>query len=384
MPLFTWLLGLSAWASATHAALVYVLLQGCLDAATCIVIYHIAREIDSRLAVPASVIAAINPTQIVMTGLVYPDTPFTFAVALILWASLRWMREPSWTGAILLGVAFVTAAWIRVLILPFSIALVLFLLAVALPQRTFHVRQILQLTLALSLFAASLIPISLRNGAVYGSYALTPQGGQHLARWVVPLIWEVSNGTPWIRGYEEMERRAELLPQPRDENTFQQSRRYTQVAMEELKRLGPIPIAKAWLFGAAINLGTPAIILSPYVAGLPRTGFYATTGANPMEKVANFLFHSDNALYSWILIFGIIGVGLVRLLQLTGLAALLRGSYWAPTLLFVGWCTFILLVNGPIASPKYRLPMEPALVVMAGAGWVALRRQTKGRDQTTS
>ncbi len=59
---------------------------------------------------------------------------------------------------------------------------------------------------------------------------------------------------------------------------FEQSRRYQTVAREELTTLGIGPIAKAWLIGAAINLGSPGIILSPIISQLPRTGFYGTAG----------------------------------------------------------------------------------------------------------
>jgi hypothetical protein len=41
-------------------------------------------------------------------------------------------------------------------------------------------------------------------------------------------------------------------------------------------------------------------------------------------------------------------------------------------LLLAGWCLYILAVNGPVASPKYRLPMEPALAVLTGAGLASL------------
>ncbi|MBZ0149604.1 MAG: glycosyltransferase family 39 protein, partial [Pseudorhodoplanes sp.] len=260
MPLFTWLLVICAWISTSHAAFLYVLLQGVLDAGTCIIVYRITALIDPRASTAASIAAIINPTQIVMAGLVYPDTPFVFFVALILWGVLSWLREPRWVWALFVGLAFVLAAWIRVLIVPFAVATMVFLLAVMLLRGTLRRTQILQLSVALALFFLSLTPILLRNGFAYGSYSLTSQGGLHLARWVVPLVWEVRDGTLWMRGYEEMERRAGLLPQPAHENPFEQSRRYTQVAMEELSRIGTFPIIKAWIFGAAINLGTPAVI----------------------------------------------------------------------------------------------------------------------------
>ncbi len=146
------------------------------------------------------------------------------------------------------------------------------------------------------------------------------------------------------------------------------------VGREELARLGIAAIAKAWVIGAAINIAAPAIIISPPIARLPRTGFYATTGQTVFDKIRNYLFHSDNAIYAWALLIGVAGVALVRLLQLCGLFALIRErDAWPITILFVLWIGFILAANGPIASPKYRLPIEPVLCVLTGAGFAFLR-----------
>jgi hypothetical protein len=53
---------------------------------------------------------------------------------------------------------------------------------------------------------------------------------------------------------------------------------------------------KAWVIDATINLASPAIIISPPIAQLPRTGFYATTGGSVFGKIGNFLFHSARAM----------------------------------------------------------------------------------------
>jgi hypothetical protein len=374
MPLHAWLVGISALLAGRYAVLCDVFTQGLFDAATCLVIYGIARTIDWRYATAAAIFAAINPTQIVIAGMVYPDTMFVFFVALFLFGALRWLRMPSWPSILIIIAAAVGAAWSRILMVPFAIGLPFFLaLAITVVGR-FRRRQLVQLAGMFAIFLLCLAPISLRNKALYGSWALTPQSGIHLARWVVPLIWEARDGTPWARGYAEMERRAAALPHPPGENAFQQSQRYTKVALDELRRIGPAAMAKAWLIGAALNLGTPAIILSPPVSQLPRTGFYATPGKTAFEKVTNFLFHSDNVLYGWILLAGVVGLALIRFLQLAGFAALLTQGHWLPVVLLALWCLFILAVNGPVASPKYRLPMEPALVVLMGAGWSLLWR----------
>ena len=42
-------------------------------------------------------------------------------------------------------------------------------------------------------------------------------------------------------------------------------------------------------------------------------------------------------------------------------------------LLFGLWTGYVLAVTGPIASLKYRLPIEPVLAVLTGAGFCLLR-----------
>ena len=377
MPLHAWFVGIGALIAGRYAVLFDVLIQGLLDAGTCLLIYDMARTIKPRYALAAAVAAAINPTQIVIAGMVYPDTMFVFFVALFLLGSLRWLRLPCWPSTCVIILGLIGAAWSRILVVPFAIVLPFGLALTMAIMGRFQRRHLVPLACALAIFLFSVAPISLRNKVEYGSWAFTPQAGIHLARWVVPLIWEAQEGTPWAKGYAEIERRAAALPHPADENVFQQSQRYNEIALDALYRIGALEIARAWTIGAVLNLGTPAIILSPPVAQLPRTGFYATPGENALTKIANFLFRSDNSFYAWILLAGVGGLFFVRILQLLGLAAVVIQAHWIPACLLVSWCLFILAVNGPVASPKYRLPMEPALMVMAGAGWSLLRRKSR-------
>lgn len=142
-----------------------------------------------------------------------------------------------------------------------------------------------------------------------------------------------------------------------------------------MTELGAVAIVKAWLYGAVINLGAPIGTLFPPLAQLPRTGFFATPGDSLPEKVINFLFHSDSAEFAWSTLVGILGVVVFRLLQLRGMTILLMRRAQLPiVLLLLGWAAFILLVNGPVASPKYRLPIEPVLMVLASVGYVSFRR----------
>jgi 4-amino-4-deoxy-L-arabinose transferase-like glycosyltransferase len=385
MPLFQWLTALPFLLFGKAGTIGYVLMQDAFDSGTCALVYWLARLLDPRLAWPAAICAVFNPTQIVISGLFYTDTPFTFFVTLSFCFAARWTARPSLTNAICLGCSLGAASLIRVTIAPWAFCAIGLLAAYSLwRKRSFA--QASGLTITATLLCASLATIAVRNFDQYGSVALSPQGGLHLAIWIVPLAKEAQDRTPFWTSADEMAKRTADRFGPPTANPFEQSRRYQQIALEALKNeIRWQSLVTAWASGIIINLATPALLVSPPVAQLPRTGFYATPGGSFPEKVINYAFRSGNAMYAWLLILGTIGLATVRVVQLVGLCALLKQRAYWPKLLFAGsWVVFLLLLNGPIASPKYRLPLEPLLNILAGAGirsiQVYRQRRHRGSD----
>lgn len=370
MPLPSWLWTLNGLFFGDHAALTSVLCQGVLDSGTCVLIYMMAREIDRRYAMPAGVAAAANPTQVVMADLYYTDPVFLFFFALALLGAVRWLSQPAWRPALLIGAGFGGAMLCRVVVAPWALFLAVFLVVALLLQRRLRRQHVAQLLGALSITAACTAPIVVRNHADTGVWTLTTQTGAHSAFWVVPLVMQAKDGTPWEQGSAAMKRRVEARYGPDTADIVENSRRHTAVAREALAELGVWPVAKAWLYGVAINLGAPVATIFAPLAQLPRTGFFATPGDSTPGKAFNFLFRSDNGLYAWATLLGILGVAVFRLVQLRGAMALLGDRRHLPVaLLMFSWVAFILLVSGPIASPKYRLPIEPVLMVLMGVGY---------------
>lgn len=378
MPLFTWVITINALLFGSLLPLAYVLTQGVFDAGTCVLVYLLAHTINPRYAPPAAVAAIVNPTQIVLSGLIYPDTPFVFFVALLFVATVRWLHAPGWRWTIFAAVALGAAALIRILIFPWTAALTVFLLLALLIGRRLSIQRLAQLGAMAAIASLFVAPLLARNVTQYGAWALTSQSGFHLAGWVVPLAKEARDRTPWLTSFEDMEARKLARFGPPVQNPFEESRRYGAIGGEDFSKLKLTDVLKAWTTGAAINLASPAVILIPPIINLPRTGFYATAGSSFFEKIGNFLFRSESALYTWVLLIGIAGLGVVRLIQITGTVKVIRASGHAPVLLLFGaWLCFILAVNGPIASPKYRLPLEPILAVLTGAGICSLRRLSR-------
>lgn len=383
MPLYNAMISASLFLFGKYATLGYVLAQGLFDSATCVLVYRTADALAPRAATAAAIAAVVNPTQIVMSGMLYPDTPFVFFVALFTYGTVRWLQMPSSRYAILIAVGLGGGALIRILLVPWAAVLVLFLFGFAAWRSGLSKRLAGGLAAILVIVGVCAGAVLARNVAQFGAWSLTSQGGIHLVT-VVPWVGRAYDGTPWVQGrqtlIDEINRRyPQKTPDP-----FVESRRYTEVAEAAWQTYGTVPTVKAWLIGAAINMASPAIILSPPLIQIPRTGFYETPGASMTQKITNFLFHSESALYGWALLTGIAGLVLVRLVQSAGFVGLLiqawreRGRAFAVAVLFVMWSGFILAVNGPVASPKYRLPLEPMLNILTGMGFLSISRWRKG------
>jgi len=275
------------------------------------------------------------------------------------------------------------------MLVPWALVMPVVLLIVAAAARRLNRTVVGQAVFAGLLAFAVQTPVLFGNHATFGGWGLTAQGGEYALHWLVPLVLEAKDGTPHGEGAQQMnDRFPDAVSRDNHANPFERSRAMTRAATEVLVELGPGPIAKAWTYGAAINLLSPAVILTTPVRDLPRTGFYATPGDSKLDKITAFLFRNDNPAYGWVLLIAAIGTIGCRAIQLRGAWRWLRSGtagnrlLLASGLLFAAWIGFILAINGPVASAKYRAPLEPALVVLFALGWS--RRPTVGNRFTTT
>src|SRR5664279_1127336 len=113
MPLYNGFISLIFLLFGKFGPIAYVLTQGAIDAATCILIFHTVQSIEPRYSIPATIAAIVNPTQIVMSGLIYPDTPFVFFVTLSLFGAVQWFQSQTIRNTALIAVGLCCAAMIR-------------------------------------------------------------------------------------------------------------------------------------------------------------------------------------------------------------------------------------------------------------------------------
>jgi hypothetical protein len=143
---------------------------------------------------------------------------------------------------------------------------------------------------------------------------------------------------------------------------FEKSDRQVQMAIEYLKKEPKGAIIKAWLFGMAKNLLSPAIIDLSYLLNIDRPHFFYTEGKTLFERGWNFV-RKIRGFFGWAVFGSLVILIVMRFFQLRGLILTVRGKLWHGILLFL-ITAYFLLVAGPVGYAKYRLPIEPILIIL--------------------
>ena len=204
MPLYPLLLGGIRHIFGDDPRMVAIL-QAVIDAGTCVLIAALGALISPLVGLIAGILAALSVTLIVFSSQILTETASLFFFTLMLLAGARFLRHPTNALAIIAGLAGGIAAATRPAVAPLLAAAVPLVLVIALMQRRGFAAALAAALLFAVGAAAPIAPVLLRNVIHYGSFSLTTQTGHHLADWIVPLVTERADGTPYQNTVDRME-----------------------------------------------------------------------------------------------------------------------------------------------------------------------------------
>jgi hypothetical protein len=379
MPLYPLLLG-GVQSVFGDAPRVVAFIQAAVDAGTCTLIAALGTRISPRVGLWAGVIAALSVNMVIYSTQILTDTLFLFWFVLMLHMAADFLVHPSYRTVLLAGLAGGLAVATRPAVALLLLAAMPVVAVVGYRQRVRAAPAFAMLLVFAIGAALPVAPIVLRNGLHYGHWTLTSQTGEHLIHWIVPLVTERANGTPYQATADRMQARFQQRVAERrlnaDSNPFGLAAIKSDIGREELAKLPLSAAIRAWIEGMIVNLGSPALLADPRVRALPKPSFYSTPGRTLWEKARAYLL-DDPGLYQALLVLGLLGTMPFVLLSAIGFVMLARMSGWAALFAF-GVLAYFLLLNGPVATPKYRLPMEPVLIVLAA---IPLEWLTRRRDE---
>ena len=322
--------------------------------------------------------------MIIYSHLVLGDSLFLFLATIGLYASLSCLLNPRYSYALVAGTFFGLMILVRPIGLFVPIAAAGFILWRTSRQKGKVGQGIGLAMVVIALSAALLTPIFWRNITQFSTWQLTSQNGTHFLMWVVSYSKSLDQGIPFSEGSAKINfKLANRIEQARNNkaefNDFDYSDVAAALAKQELKDVSITTLAKAWGTGMAINIASPAIISDPRIREINNGSFMNSAGSGLINRLVNFLLQNNPDYLFWILI-GLTMSALSCVLQFIGWIFLCRERNIFGMVSF-SWILYFLVIAGPVASPKYRLPIEPILIVAQAIAFSSLISRIRVSDR---
>ena len=325
-------------------------------------------------------LAAFWPNLFIHSGLILGDSLFVFFFVWFLLSFTGFLNQPTILAAVTAGIALGLATLVRpttqfiILVMPALLPLILIISRMKIREAIFNSFIIF----FVSVFCVA--PLSFINDAKYESFALTSQNGTHLQNWVasevVMLREDVGRQEAVMLLQTKTDKALAVLSPGQQSNPFVRSAQQVDTALREIVATPKHLILKSWLQGAVINLTAPALLIDKRIRQLPHISFASDTHGDLIARTTQFISGSSS-IYVTALFASGAGAIIISLIQFAGFFVHLRVNLMLANLSIVT-VVYFLIINGPVISPKYRLPIEPILIIWFGCAllsyWEILKK----------
>ena len=88
-------------------------------------------------------------------------------------------------------------------------------------------------------------------------------------------------------------------------------------------------------------------------------------GDSFLEKLSNFVKNNATNYFMFAWAIAQLSLMFARLIQINGIWQGLSDKHMRPYCIFlIAGIAYFLVINGPIGNPKYRIPADPALIIL--------------------
>jgi hypothetical protein len=388
-----WIFGVAAGPNAMiYEQIILLFLTGLLVAS-------IITRTHPQLAFPALLLMIFNPNSFAAAHGTQTETVFTFLLTATLYLFFKYVSSRRFWLLPIIGLFVATTAYCRPAGLYFGLMIpagaALYATAGSTSLRDGATKAGLQFARALIVVIvamAALSPWYLRNHDTVGQYVFSTNLGLYLRDNVIYVLTKTHNkpaqdmSRSYDRRFEEFAAQQETRPGHKM-NRAELSDMLVRFSVQELSGQPFTSIARAAVQSVVFLYGSAGTGNLRELWGFQETGIYAIEN-----------FEGDGSIFGSALLFverisissiGLIFTGLVfafglRLLGLAGLYAMLRSPHWRDFIIYVAILSFFTGMYLFIGQPRFRLPMEPILVIIALWGWHGIKgwRQSSQREAT--
>ncbi len=336
-----------------------------------LLIYLIARMLaDEKVAFWASIFLGLSLGHVCYSVLVMSDILYAFLVLSATYILLRNRDQASWTRIGLLGLALGLATLTRPVGIFVPFLLIPYLIW---GGKADWKKGLGQSVVMLVISFLVITPWLMRQGEVLGYKTVSTVPMRNLMLYNGAMLQAHKEGRTSEDLYIEYENQVinELEERGEAGNQGLLYKTYEERGKEMIKSDFPTYFI--------LHLKTSIVSFLPNVNDLLEilgvtSGSRGTLGVLQNEGLISAVkYYFDGKLWAIpILIPFLMILGFVYLLSLFGLWNLFKRDLWA-FLLFGMLIGYFMFVSGPVAVPRFRIPVQPHFCLLAGIGWMAVR-----------
>ena len=345
-----------------------LVIQSAIDSVTCILIGALGCYAYPKNYGIFGWLAAVWPNLFIHSGMILGDSLFVFFFVWFLLSFTSFLHKPTLLAAVATGAALGLATLVRpttqfiILLAPILLPIIFIFSKIKIKEA------ILNGFVIFVVSAVCITPLLTRNFIKYDSFALTSQNGTHMQNWVasevVMLRDGVGRGEAVTRLQRSTDKALSKLSPSQQINPFTRSAKQVDTALHEIVVTPTYIIVKSWIQGAVINLAAPALMIDKRIRQLPHISFAVETRGDLIARTWQFILGSSS-IYVAVLVASAASAVFVSIFQFAGCFVQARLNIMLAILSAIT-VAYFLIINGPVGSPKYRLPIEPILIIWFG------------------
>jgi hypothetical protein len=344
-----------------------VTVQAFFDAGICVLLVLMLVQLGNKHAIIVGWVSVFWLNLIIHSNFILTDSIFVFLMTAVLICSSLFLKDGKirWIfgAGLFCGLGILSRPIAQ--FMPIAMAV---MIPIVMIKYNHGWKKII---IAIALFAVTIFailgPILYRNITDYNSYLLTDQGGGHALLWILPALQATETGISHSDAsdrlnakFKEKLSKDNILPE--DLNSLEQSSLMAEMAKEKLTEMSIATWLKAYSYGFVINMLSPSVMLIPEVRNIKQGSFIDIEATSLIDRIQIYVNKQPNT-YLLIMGLGAASSVIAVILQIFGLIILIRKNYII-ALFSVLYCLYFLLLNGPVGSAKYRLPLEPVLIIL--------------------
>lgn len=348
--------------------------QGLLLSAVPLAVYAIGRRLNEKVAFASALIFVFMPNRLIWSNALMTDGLFVLTVLLSVLSFCWWLDKKESKRLLLCGLFIGLSIMVRPLSMLYWIAFLPIIIFVQRKEWKIWLRNIAIFCLGVAIFTA---PWSIRNKIRFNSWQLSPIGSYSFAYANAILFSNYKTGQSLDELYKQFSREVETEPDPLKNVSLAKIPDYNRFAgkligddkFQYLKwhLVKAIPFfMNDGLRDSFESYGFISQDRSPNFSNLFLGGNFFSGLVNFLraEPVTGFLFIFGTAFW--------LAVTLLAFLSLPFDLLSKRRLHPEVTILYLSMFYFAGVSAGPVSQPRYRLPIEGMMLLLAGLAIIGI------------